>query len=198
MSAAASPQPAEVTTAVVVGAGLPGLAVASELSRRGIDTVVVEGLSSFSYEPAARTGLIMDAASLSERGELLRLLRGYAASHDLDIRRSSTNDLAPLGGAPDLSGAGDGGLRWAVTTDTGVVMADHLVLTGCGQSQLRRFTRDLGISAGHDISAALRAIGLYLVGVGELVTPSTREIVRQAKAVTESITAQQDLAAATA
>lgn len=175
-----------VTTAVVVGAGLPGLAVASELSRLRIDTVVVEGLSSFSYEPPARTGIIMDAAALSERGRLLRLLRGYAASHELDIRRS-TGDLVRLGG-PSGPPAG-GGPRWAVSTETGAVRAEHVVLTGCGQSQLRRFIKDLGITAADDTAAALQALGIALVGVGDLTVPTTREIVRQAKTVSEAIAA---------
>jgi hypothetical protein len=36
----------------------------------------------------------------------------------------------------------------------------------------------------------MRAIGIYLVGVGELITPSPKEVLRQAKTVGQAISAK--------
>ncbi len=183
---AAFPQPAEATTAVVLGAGLPGLAVATELSRRGVHAILVEGPGPST--PESRPGAAVDPAALSERTELMRLLRAYAASHALDIRRGGPGPVVSLPGLPGHSGPGTaGGPRWAVPTEQGVVVADHVVLTGWGGSQLRRMLRELGVAAGENIGAALKATGLYVVGMADLLVPTTREIVRQAKAVTDAI-----------
>ena len=175
--AGAGNQSLELACTVVIGCGLTGLAVASELSRRGVSTVVVDGLLPQPLRAVA------DPSSFPERAELLRLLRGYAASHRLDIRsRTSAR-------AVDLVIAGAGLLpapvprtrKWAVRTGDGMLLADNVVLTSCPQSELRRLARALGITTGRDLRSALRAIGLYLVGVGESAAPTTRELVCQAK-----------------
>ena len=88
-----------------------------------------------------------------------------------------------------------GSKKWAVQTRNGVLLADHVVLTKYPQNQLRRFVQSLGLAVGIDIKAALRAIGLYLIGVGEMLTPTTREIVRQAKVISDAIVSQGALAA---
>jgi hypothetical protein len=49
---------------------------------------------------------------------------------------------------------------------------------------------DFGIAVGRNLAAAMRAIGIYLVGVGELVTPSPKEVLRQAKTVSQAISAR--------
>jgi hypothetical protein len=49
---------------------------------------------------------------------------------------------------------------------------------------------DLGITVGRNLAAAMRAIGIYLVGVGELITPSPKEVLRQAKTVGQAISAK--------
>jgi len=71
-----------------------------------------------------------------------------------------------------------------------VLLADHIVLTRCAHSQLRRMLTDLGISIGTNLVAAMRAIGIYLVGVGELITPTPKEVLRQAKVVGQAISAK--------
>lgn len=184
---------AERTTAVVIGAGMPGLAVASELSRYGVDAIVVDGL----YVPAPsqplNTGLLQrcdaaDAACLQERSEILRHLRNYAVSHELDVR--STTRAVRLDRL-DETAAGSAALcQWAVHTANGVLLADHIVVTRCGQSQLRRMLAELGIAIGQNLVAAMRAIGMYLVGVGELATPTPKEVLRQAKVVGQAISAK--------
>ena len=197
----------ERTTAVVIGAGMPGLAVASELSRYGVDAIVVDGM----YVPAPlqplNTGLLQrcdaaDAACLQERSEILRHLRNYAASHGLDVRsttravRLDRLDEAAAGPvAPDLAVAepdssGTALCQWAVHTPNGVLLADHIVLTRCGQSQLRKMLAELGIAIGQNLVAAMRAIGMDLVGVGELATPTPKEVLRQAKVVGQAISAK--------
>lgn len=80
--------------------------------------------------------------------------------------------------------------QWEVHTPTGVLVADHIVLTRCAQSQLRRMINDFGIAVGRNLAAAMRAIGIYLVGVGELITPSPKEVLRQAKTVGQAISAK--------
>lgn len=182
---------AERTTTVVIGTGLPGLAIATELRRRGVDAIIVSGLES----PGTGTGNAFQAAprqrcdapgtpSREERNEILRQLRNYASSHHLDIRSDTSAVLL------DKMGADASLHRWAVHTPDGVLLADHIVLTRCANSQLRRMLTDLGISVGQNLVAAMRAIGIYLVGVGELITPTPREVLRQAKAVGQAISAK--------
>jgi hypothetical protein len=182
----------ERTTAVVIGTGLSGLAVASELQRRGVASIVVDGLDLLGAGHPANTSSLQrcdaaDAASLKERNEILRHLRNYAASHKLDVR----NDIRAL--QLDLLDAGTGGSpagQWAVQTPGGVLLADHLVLTRCAHSQLRRMLSELGMAAGRNVMAAMHALGMYLVGVGELITPTPKEVLRQAKVVGQAISAK--------
>jgi hypothetical protein len=46
------------------------------------------------------------------------------------------------------------------------------------------------MAVGRNLTAAMRAIGIYLVGVGELITPSPKEVLRQAKTVGQAISAR--------
>lgn len=182
----------ERTTAVVIGTGLSGLAVASELQRRGVASIIVDGLDLLGAGHPANTSSLQrcdaaDAASLRERNEILRHLRNYAASHKLDVRnniRALQLDLLETGtdGSPTE--------KWAVQTPGGVLLADHLVLTRCAHSQLRRMLSDLGMAAGRNLMAAMHALGMYLVGVGELITPTPKEVLRQAKVVGQAISAK--------
>jgi flavin-dependent dehydrogenase len=182
----------ERTTAVVIGTGLSGLAVASELERRGVAAIIVDGLDLLGAGHPANTSSLQrcdaaDAASLKERNEILRHLRNYAASHKLDVR----NGIRAL--QLDHLDAGTGGSstgQWAVQTPGGVLLADHLVLTRCAHSQLRRMLSELGMAAGRNVMAAMHALGMYLVGVGELITPTPKEVLRQAKVVGQAISAK--------
>jgi flavin-dependent dehydrogenase len=182
----------ERTTAVVIGTGLSGLAVASELQRRGVASIIVDGLDLLGAGQPANTSSLQrcdaaDAASLRERNEILRHLRNYAASHKLDVR----NNIRAL--QLDLLETGSDGSpteKWAVQTPGGVLLADHLVLTRCAHSQLRRMLSDLGMAAGQNLMAAMHALGMYLVGVGELITPTPKEVLRQAKVVGQAISAK--------
>lgn len=181
----------EQTTTVIIGTGLSGLAVAAELRRRGIDSIVVDGLDTFGATPPAVTTSLQridtaDSATLQERNEILRHLRNYAASHDVDIRSTRAVQLTQVDGNPESTASP----QWEVHTPTGVLMADHIVLTRCAQSQLRRMINDFGIAVGRNLAAAMRAIGIYLVGVGELITPSPKEVLRQAKTVGQAISAK--------
>ncbi|WAH99491.1 FAD-dependent monooxygenase [Arthrobacter sp. MMS18-M83] len=207
----------ERTTAVVIGAGMSGLAVASELSRYGVDAIVVDGLQAPGAPQQLNTGILQrcdaaDAAGLQERNEILRHLRNYAASHGLDVRNTtravrldrvddaalgSLNSDATVSSAVisssvglDLASPGVPSHQWAVHTASGVLLADHIVVTRCGQSQLRRMLAELGIAIGQNLVAAMRAIGMYLVGVGELATPTPKEVLRQAKVVGQAISAK--------
>lgn len=195
----------ERTTTVVIGAGMPGLAVASELSRYGVDAIVVDGM----YVPGPlqplNTGILQrcdaaDAACLQERSQILRHLRNYATSHGLDVRsttravRLDRLDEAAAGsvisGSVVSGSSGVASYQWAVHTANGVLLADHVVVTRCGQSQLRRMLAELGFAIGQNLVAAMRAIGMYLVGVGELATPTPKEVLRQAKVVGQAISAK--------
>jgi hypothetical protein len=210
----------ERTTTVVIGAGMSGLAVASELSRYGVDAIVVDGINAPGASQPFNTGILQrcdaaDAACLQERNEILRHLRNYAASHGLDVRsttravrldRLDRVDEAVLGSVvsgvavpgpaisspagPQLASTGVASHQWAVHTANGVLLADHVVVTRCGQSQLRRMLAELGIAIGQNLVAAMRAIGMYLVGVGELATPTPKEVLRQAKVVGQAISAK--------
>jgi len=183
---------AERTTTVVIGAGLPGLAIATELRRRGVDSIIVSGLESPGGGQTSQTAPLQrcdaaDGSSREERNEILRHLRNYASTHQLDIRNGTSAVLLDKMG----SGTAEAALhRWAVHTPDGVLLADHIVLTRCANSQLRRMLTDLGISVGQNLVAAMRAIGIYLVGVGGLITPTPKEVLRQAKVVGQAISAK--------
>lgn len=179
----------ERTHAVVIGTGLSGLAVASELQRRGVDSIIVDGLDLLGAGSPANISSLQrcdaaDAGSLRERNEILRHLKNYAASHKLDVR----NNIRAL--QLDHLDAGITGAttrQWAVRTPGGVLLADHLVLTRCAHSQLRRLLSQLGMAGGHDLMTAMHALGMYLVGVGGLITPTPKEVLRQAKVVGQAI-----------
>ncbi|MCU1531161.1 MAG: FAD-binding protein [Arthrobacter sp.] len=182
----------ERTTAVIIGTGLSGLAVASELQRCGVESIIVDGLDLLGAgHPANASSLqrcdAADAASLQERNEILRHLRNYATSHKLDVRNNiRARQLDHLG----AGGVGSPTQQWAVRTPGGVLLADHLVLTRCAHSQLRRLLSELGISAEKNLTTAMHALGMYLVGVGELITPTPKEVLRQAKVVGQAISAK--------
>ena len=192
----------ERTSTVVIGTGLSGLAVASELQRRGVGTIVVDGLDLLGAGNPANTSSLQrcdaaDAATLRERNEILRHLRNYAASHSLDIRnnvRALQLDHLDADGhrasGLDFQAGGHPAQHWAASTPTGILYADHLVLTRCAHSQLRRMLADLGVAAGQNLMAAMHALGMYLVGVGELITPTPKEVLRQAKLVGQAISAK--------
>lgn len=178
----------EQTTTVIIGTGLSGLAVAAELCRRGVDSIVVDGLEILdAAQPPGTVSLPRcDAAgseTLRERNEILRHLRNYAASHHVDVRR---NTRAVQLNRVDAA-AGRVVPQWEVHTANGILLADHIVLTRCAQSQLRRMINELGIAVGRNLVTAMRAIGIYLVGVGELATSSPKAVLRQAKTVGRAI-----------
>ncbi|MDM7990978.1 FAD-binding protein [Arthrobacter sp. zg-Y877] len=177
--------PTQLTGAVVIGCGLSGLAVATELDRQGVDSIVVHG-------PAPAAATIREAAVepevLPERAELLRLLHAYAASHRLDVREDSAAremTRADAAGLLPTPVAGTG--KWAVRTGRELLLADYVVLTSCSRSDLRKLARSLGVGAGPEAVAALRDIGVYLVGVGGNLLPSLHGLVRQAKAAGTAI-----------
>ena len=181
----------EQTTTVIIGTGLSGLAVAAELRRHGVDSIVVDGLDILGAGQPANTSSLQrcdaaDSDTLRERNEILRHLRNYVASHSVDVRNTTRAVQLTM-----LEGPGhDAAPQWQVHTPTGILLADHIVLTRCAHSQLRRMLSDFGIAVGRNVAAAMRAIGIYLVGVGELITPSPKEVLRQAKTVGQAISAK--------
>jgi hypothetical protein len=191
----------EQTTTVIIGTGLSGLAVAAELCRRGVHSIVVDGLDILGAGQPANTASLQrcdaaDSVSLRERNEILRHLRNYAASHQVDVRNTTRAvQLSMVRPASDSAAAGAPSLavpahQWEVHTPSGILLADHIVLTRCAHSQLRRMLSDFGIAVGRNLVAAMRAIGIYLVGVGDLITPSPKEVLRQAKTVGQAISSQ--------
>jgi len=181
----------EQTTTVIIGTGLSGLAVAAELRRYGVDSIVVDGLDVLGAGQPANTSSLQrcdaaDSGSLRERNEILRHLRNYAASHSVDVRNTTRAVQLTMLEDPGH----DAAPQWQVHTPTGILVADHIVLTRCAHSQLRRMLNDFGIGVGRNVAAAMRAIGIYLVGVGELITPSPKEVLRQAKTVGQAISAK--------
>ncbi|TQJ39521.1 putative NAD(P)-binding protein [Arthrobacter sp. SLBN-112] len=181
----------EQTTTVIIGTGLSGLAVAAELRRHGVDSIVVDGLDILGAGQPANTSSLQrcdaaDSDTLRERNEILRHLRNYAASHSVDVRNTTRAVQLTMLEGP----AHDSAPQWQVHTPTGILVANHIVLTRCAHSQLRRMLSDFGIAVGRNVAAAMRAIGIYLVGVGELITPSPKEVLRQAKTVGQAISAK--------
>ncbi|MDQ0260629.1 FAD-binding protein [Sinomonas atrocyanea] len=178
----------ESTSAIVIGTGLSGLAVAAELARHAVAAVTVDGLESSAPTTATCALRVADLSSAEsmEYLEVLRHLRKHAVSHGLDVRHHLTARHLALVEAQEPGAPA----RWAVRTDTGVLYADAVVLTRCAHNQLRRFLADLGYSLGEHLLEALGQIGLYLVGVTGLAAPSTREVLLQAKHVGAEVSAQ--------
>ncbi len=172
---------AEATTTIVIGSGFSGLAMAAELNRQGIKAIVVD-CPSHAHGPAAPStgGISLDA--MGERTEILRLLEHYAHRHELDIRHA-TRAL----NVKHTPAANPAQHQWEVQTATGTLTAHSIVFTRGALNQLRRMLHSAGISTGQGLGVAMQALGLYLVGVGELVTPTTADILHQAKRTGQSI-----------
>jgi len=169
----------EVTAAVVIGSGLTGLAVVSELNRRGVESVVLDRLRQDS-QPAHAP--VADAAGLPGRAELIRLLHGYATGHALDIRRGTVVQTVSLLHGSGIPAPVTGeAVKWAVRTPDGILLTDAVVLAGCGRPAALMLLRSLGFAAGAEQHRALRSAGLYLVGAWQGVASPIRELVRQAK-----------------
>lgn len=180
-----SPAFAETTTTIVIGSGFSGLAVAAELNRQGIDAIVLDSFRPLGPSSPAPTtgGISLDA--LSERTNILRLLEHYARRHELDIRPgTSPLQLNRLGtDAPTDH-------QWTVLTADGTLSAHSVVFTRGALNQLRRVLHNVGVSTSHELASVMHSLGLYLVGVGDLVVPTTHEILHQAKRAGASISAR--------
>lgn len=173
----------EMATTIVIGSGFSALAVAAELNRQGVKAIIVDGACpSKQHSPTQPStgGISLD--ELSERSEIVRLLEHYARRNDLDIRPESralevtwTQHSAP------------GNRQWRVQTATGILNAHSVVFTRGALNQLRKVLQGAGISTTSDLRASMHALGLYLVGVGELAVPTTHEILHQAKRAGQSI-----------
>lgn len=177
----------ESTTTVVIGTGLSGLAVAGELSRRGVETVTVHGLEAGAPNTMTAALRVTDLSSddSAEYLQVMRHLRNHVASLGLDVRPTVSAQHLTLVEQPQAKAK----FRWAVHTENSVIFADAVVLTRCAHNQFRRFLADLGFSLGETLVQELAGIGLYLIGVAELSSPSTRELLRQAKAVGKAVAA---------
>lgn len=171
----------EATTTIVIGSGFSGLAMAAELNRQGIKAIVVDCPSHASSPAAPSTGGIsLDA--MGERTDIMRLLEHYARRHELDIR-PATRALH----IQHTPAANPAARQWEVQTATGTLTAYSIVFTRGALNQLRRMLHTTGIGTGRGLGAAMHSLGLYLVGAGDLVTPTTAEILRQAKRTGHSI-----------
>ncbi|MFJ3958120.1 FAD-dependent monooxygenase [Arthrobacter sp. NPDC090010] len=184
-----------VTDVVVVGSGMGGLAVATQLHRKGVPVIVLDGLDG--HDGQLRTQLrhvtteqlerisVSDPASHGERREILRQLHGYTKSHRVDVRRGVVADSLDRAGAP---GADSPLRRWALHTPGGVILCDSLVITGTvGHHRALRFLREVGQETTENVSAALRRVGIYLVCVGQQVSAGHREVLHQARLVGNTI-----------
>ncbi|WP_258066686.1 FAD-dependent monooxygenase [Arthrobacter sp. GMC3] len=176
----------ETTTTIVIGSGFSGLAVAAELNRQGIDAIVVDSFRPLGPSSPAPTtgGVSLDA--LSERTDILRLLEHYARRHHLDIR-PATSPLQLTRQSTDAHTEH----QWTVHTATGTLTAHSVVFTRGALNQLRRVLHSVGVNTSHELTAAMHSLGLYLVGVGDLVVPTTHEILHQAKRAGASISARR-------
>lgn len=193
-----------VTDVVVVGTGMGGLAVATQLHRKGMAVVVIDGLNQ--GDPVAAGALrhatteelervaIGDPASHRERRDILRQLHGYAKSHHLDIRRGvvagALNPASPAQGMTRSSAASreTPSRRWALPTPGGLILCDSVVITGVsGRRRVRQFLKAVGQETSDNMATALRHVGIYLVGVGQQVSAGHREVLHQARLVGNAI-----------
>ncbi|MDJ0312266.1 FAD-binding protein [Arthrobacter sp. H35-D1] len=187
----------EQTTTIVIGSGFAALAMAAELNRQGIKAIVMDGsgaLKPHSSTPVTTGGIGL--AELSERSEIVRLLEHYARRHELDLRpETRALELTRTHHRVSLNG------QWRVRTASGTLSAHSVVFTRGALSQLRQVLHGAGVTTAAEVRARMHALGLYLVGVGDLALPTTQEILHQAKRVGQSISARvaaSELGSATA
>ena len=178
----------EMTTTIVIGTGFSALAVAAELNRQGVAAIVVDSFCPLAQAAPSQpaTGGI-SLADLSERGEVLRILEHYARRHHLDIRTSTQAMELSCQQGPAAP------RQWRVDTGSGTLSAHTLVFTRGALGQLRRVLRTMGVVTAADVRDSMHALGLYLVGVGDLALPSTVEILHQAKRAAHSIKSRMAL-----
>lgn len=183
-----TPPSPEVTATIVIGSGFSGLAMATELHRQGIESIVLDNFCPTPVNsPTPSTGGI-NLEAMTERAEILRLLQHYASRHELDVRpHSAGTKLLPRSSSPG------GRNQWSVQTSTGTVSAQTIVFTRVALNQLRRMLHSLGITTSQEVGAAMSNLGLYLVGVGDITRPSTQEILHQAKRASQAISARLEL-----
>ncbi len=183
---ASAPPVSEQTTTIVIGSGFSALAVAAELNRQGIEAIVVDGsCPSKQSSPLQPTTGGINLEALNERSEIVRLLEHYARRHELDIRPETraldlTRTQHPM---PNSQ-------QWRVHTAQGILNAHSVVFTRGALSQLRRVLHSVGVTTATDLRTTMQALGLYLVGVGDLEFPTTHEILHQAKRASQSIAAR--------
>ncbi|MEO6529710.1 MAG: FAD-binding protein [Specibacter sp.] len=176
----------ENTSTIVIGSGFSALAVATELNRQGVKAIVVDSFCALKqHSPAPPTTGGISLAALNERSEILRFLEHYARRHELDIRPSTqalslTRQQGSLPSNP----------QWTVHTATGTLRAHSIVFTRGALNQLRRLLHSLGVTTATELRTGMHALGLYLVGVGDLVIPTTAEILHQAKRAGASISSR--------
>ncbi len=175
------PPVSEKTTTVVIGSGFSALAVAAELNRQGVEAIIVDGSCTLrQHSPLQPTTGGISLEALSERSEIVRLLEHYARRHELDIR--------PETKALDLTRAHPASNRqWRVQTAQGILKAHCVIFTRGALSQLRRVLQGVGVTTATDLRASMHALGIYLVGVGDLEVPTTHEILHQARRAGQSI-----------
>ncbi|MBP2412936.1 glycine/D-amino acid oxidase-like deaminating enzyme [Arthrobacter stackebrandtii] len=178
----AAPPEAEMTTTIVIGSGFSALAVAAELNRQGVKAIVVDGACSLKQpSPIQPTTGGISLEELSERSEIVRLLEHYARRHELDIRPDTQAlDLTRI--------ASSSSRQWRVHTAEGTLNAHSVVFTRGALSQLRKVLHGVGVTG--ELRSSMHALGLYLVGVGNLEIPTTHEILHQAKRAGQSIAAR--------
>ncbi|MDD0859489.1 FAD-binding protein [Arthrobacter alpinus] len=175
----------ESTTTMVIGSGFSALAIAAELNRQGIKTIVVDSSSPLKQPTAPPTTGGISLAALSERSEIVRLLEHYARRNELDIR-PATQALDFTHHDGEMAAAH----QWRVLTTTGTVTAHSIVFTRGALSQLRKVLHSVGVSTASDVRTGMHVLGLYLVGVGDLAIPTTQEILHQAKRASHSISSR--------
>lgn len=174
--------PSEATTTVVIGSGFSALAVAAELNRQGIKAIMVDSFCPVKQSPPPPTTGSISLDALTERSEIVRLLEHYARRHELDIRpETQALELTRANQSPTTIHP------WHIHTATGILNAHSVVFTRGALSQLRHVLHSVGVTTTADMRTGMHALGLYLVGVGDLTIPTTTEILHQAKRAGQSI-----------
>lgn len=176
---------AESTTTVVIGSGFSALAIATELNRQGVETIVVDSSVPLKHSATPPTTGGISLAALNERSEIVRLLEHYARRHEMDIR--------PATQALDFThhnGDEMAQRQWRILTTSGTLTAHSIVFTRGALSQLRKVLHGAGVTTATEVRTGMHALGLYLVGVGDLALPTTQEILHQAKRASQSISAR--------